>query len=106
MPGLIVDATVIRFTYLPLTAGGARLDHGVDQQPRVLRQLNLTKFDFAHRSVNNSGLIDSEFHLTGFDFLDGLRHVKRDGSGLRVGASTRGDRAPFPDALRLSSCRE
>ena len=51
---------------------------------RVVRQILRGKTDLAHRRVNQPGLVEPKFHFTGLDFLDGLRHVRRDRASLRV----------------------
>src|SRR5580700_7137533 len=61
---------------LTLRRCGLGLDDGCEQRLGVSGQVVGRETDLADRRVNDSGLVEPEFHFTGFHFLNGLRNFE------------------------------
>src|SRR4026207_409418 len=84
MPGPMVEDIVMLFRYLPFAAAGfAFTTLSIRAWAVAHRPVSLER-DAPDRSMNDARLVDTEFDLAGLDLGDGLRHVGRHRSGLRV----------------------
>src|ERR1700685_579079 len=82
--------------------GGRRLcaDDCIEQHSDILEQLRLVELCLADDRVDDRGLVETVFNLTGLDVANRTGDVRRDSTGLRVGHLLREDASEFLTDLR------
>ena len=78
-------AHVERLDIGTLGGGGLRLDNRFHQDGHIFDQLVVIEGNLADGAMSDSGLINTIFNLTSFDFLDGLGDIHGNGASLGVG---------------------